>query len=163
MNVRDVAEQIERIVPLKLAQDWDNVGLLVGDAHNPVKNILLTIDVTKEVLEEAKRLRTDLIVSYHPLIWDGLKHITADGPTGVVYGLIRAGIAVFSIHTALDVAQGGVNDALAEIVGIRDGRPIGDYVEGPTGDNYKLVVFIPAESAGKVSDAVFGAGAGHIG
>lgn len=163
MKIKDITEVIEKIVPLKLAQDWDNVGLLIGNPQKNVKNILLTIDVTKEVLAEAKRLRTDLIISYHPVIWDGLKKITTDDQSSIVYDLIGAGIAVFSIHTALDSAIGGVNDGLAEIVGIVDGKPIGNYVDNPVGDNYKLVVFIPIESAAKVSNAVFAAGAGVIG
>ncbi len=163
MKIKDVAEQIEEIVPLKLAQDWDNVGLLIGEPQKNVKNILLTIDVTNDVVAEAKRLKTDLIVSYHPVIWDGLKKITSDSPTGVVYDLIRSGVAVFSIHTALDAATGGVNDGLAEIIGIEDEKPIGDYVDNPAGDNYKLVVFVPVESVAEVSNAVFAAGAGAIG
>lgn len=163
MKIKDIAAAIEKIAALKLAQDWDNVGLLIGDAQRNVKNILLTIDVTGDVVAEAKRLKTDLIISYHPVIWDGLKQITADGSTGAVYNLIKAGIAVFSIHTALDVAIGGVNDGLAEIVGICDAEPIGDYVDNPAGDNYKLVVFVPIESAAKISNAVFAAGAGAIG
>ena len=163
MKIKDIAAAIEEIAALKLAQDWDNVGLLIGDAQRNVKNILLTIDVTGDVVAEAKRLKTDLIISYHPVIWDGLKQITADGSTGAIYNLIKAGIAVFSIHTALDVAIGGVNDGLADIVGIRDAEPIGDYVDSPVGDNYKLVVFVPIESAAKISNAVFAAGAGAIG
>jgi len=163
MKVKDVAKQIEKIVPLGLAQDWDNVGLLLGSADKDVKRLLLTIDVTNEVLAEAKRLRTDLIVSYHPIIWDGLKKITAEGPTGAIYELIRSGMAVFTIHTSLDAVEGGVNDGLAEIVGIKDGKPIGDYVNPPAGENYKLAVFVPIESAGKVANAVFTAGAGAIG
>ncbi len=163
MNVKEIITAIERIVPLKLAQDWDNVGLLIGDPRHDVKNILLTIDVTSDVVTEAKTLRTDLIISYHPVIWDGLKKITGEGPTGFVYDLIRSGISVFSIHTALDAAVGGVNDGLAEIVGIVDGEPIGDYVGNPAGDNYKLVVFVPIKSVAKVSNAVFAAGAGAIG
>jgi dinuclear metal center YbgI/SA1388 family protein len=163
MKIKDITEKIEKIVPLKLAQDWDNVGLLIGDPQRNVKNILLTIDVTGEVFAEAKRLRTDLIISYHPVIWDGLKKITTDNQSSIVYDLIQADIAVFSIHTALDAVPGGVNDGLAEIIGIVDGRPIGDYVDNPAGDNYKLVVFIPIESAAKVSNAVFAAGAGAIG
>jgi len=163
MKIKDISEAIEKIAALKLAQDWDNVGLLIGDAQRNVKNILLTIDVTGDVVAEAKRLKTDLIISYHPVIWDGLKKITPNGPAGAVYNLIKAGIAVFSIHTALDVAIGGVNDGLAEIVGICDAEPIGDYVDSPTGDNYKLVVFVPIESAAKISNAVFAAGAGAIG
>jgi dinuclear metal center YbgI/SA1388 family protein len=163
MKIKDIAAAIEKIAPLKLAQDWDNVGLLVGDAQRNVKNILLTIDVTGSVITEAKRLKTDLIVSYHPVIWDGLKKITTDGSTAVVYGLIHSGIAVFSMHTALDAATGGINDGLAEIVGIADAKPIGDYVESLQGDNYKLVVFVPVDSVAEVSNAVFAAGAGLIG
>jgi len=163
MKIKDIADKIEKIAPFKLAQDWDNVGLLIGNPQRNVKNILLTIDVTGEVLAEAKRLKTDLIISYHPVIWDGLKKITTEGQSSIVYNLINSGIAVFSIHTALDSAIGGVNDGLAEIIGIVDGRPIGDYVDNPAGDNYKLVVFIPIESAAKVSNAVFAAGAGVIG
>jgi dinuclear metal center YbgI/SA1388 family protein len=163
MKIKDIAEQIEKISPLKLAQGWDNVGLLIGDEKRSVKNILLTIDITSDVVAEAKRLKTDLIISYHPLICDGLRKITTDGSSAVVYDLIYAGIAVFSMHTALDAAIGGVNDGLAEIVGITDAKPIGDYVQDPQGDNYKLVVFVPADSVAEVSNAVFAAGAGFIG
>jgi len=163
MKVKDIAAAVEEIVPLKLAQAWDNVGLLIGDPQQNVKNILLTIDVTGDVLTEAKRLKTNLIVSYHPVIWDGLKKITADDQSSVVYDLVRCGIAVFSIHTALDSAIGGVNDGLAEIIGICDAKPIGDYVDGPEGDNYKFSVFIPMESVKKVSKALFATGAGVIG
>jgi len=163
MKIKDIAAAIEKIVSLKLAQDWDNVGLLIGDPQQNIKNILLTIDITGEVIAEAKRLKNDLIISYHPVIWDGLKKITADGQSGVVYDLIKSGIGVFSLHTALDSAIGGVNDGLSEIIGIVDGQPIGDYVENPAGDNYKLVVFVPVESAAKVSEAVFAVGAGAIG
>jgi len=163
MKAKEIALNIEEMYPPSLAQDWDNVGLLVGDPQKNIKNILLTIDVTKNVVDEAKRLKTDLIVSYHPVIWDGLKKVIAEGPTRVVYELIRSGIAVFSIHTALDSALGGVNDALAEIVGIKDGKPIGDYVGHPGGYRYKLIVFVPIESVAKVSNAIFAAGAGAIG
>jgi dinuclear metal center YbgI/SA1388 family protein len=190
MKVKNITERIEEIVPLELAQDWDNVGLLIGDPQKNVKNILLTIDVTSDVAAEAKRLKTDLIISYHPVIWDGLKKIVAEpavkprltpapvtgaaSATGaeakaphstrcLVYKLIRRGIAVFSIHTALDSAIGGVNDGLAEMIGIVDGKPLGDYVNSRTGGNYKLVVFVPVESAAEVSNAVFAAGAGTIG
>ncbi|MCJ7691874.1 MAG: Nif3-like dinuclear metal center hexameric protein [Sedimentisphaerales bacterium] len=163
MKIKAITEKIEEMVPLKLAQGWDNVGFLVGDEKGDTKKILLTIDVTGEVVKEAKRLKADLILSYHPVIWDGLKTVTAAGPGSAVYELVRAGISVFSIHTALDSAIGGVNDGLAEMVGIVEAEPIGDYVDNPAGDNYKLVVFVPAKSAAKVSNAIFAAGAGTIG
>lgn len=163
MKVKDIAATIEKIVPLKLAQDWDNVGLLIGSPQTKVQNILLTIDITRDVFTEAKRLKTDLIISYHPVIWDGLKNITTEGPAATVYNLIKAGISVFSIHTALDAAIGGVNDGLAEIIGIENAEPLGDYVDSPVGENYKLIIFVPIKSAAKVSNAVFAAGAGAIG
>ena len=163
MKIKDIAEKIDQIVPLKLAQEWDNVGLLIGDANREVKKILLTIDITKEVLAEAKRTKTGLILSYHPVIWDGLKKITADCPDKIIYDLLSSNIAVFSVHTALDVSVGGVNDGLAEMVGIAEPKPIGDFVADPSGDNFKLVVFIPLKSATKVSKSVFAAGAGAIG
>jgi dinuclear metal center YbgI/SA1388 family protein len=163
MKVMDVAAAVDGIVPLKLAQDWDNVGLLVGDPQQNVGNILLTIDVTGDVVSEAKKLKTDLILSYHPLIWDGLKSITTDGDGKIVHELVRSGISVFSVHTALDTVAGGVNDALAEIMALQDVEPLGDYVANPAGDNLKLTVFVPVDSLDKVANAVFAAGAGHIG
>jgi len=163
MKVKDVATAITQIAPLGLAQPWDNVGLLVGNPDKNVNRILLTIDVTKAVIAEAKKTRAELIISYHPVIWDGLKNVTTVGPGDIVYELIRSGIAVFSIHTALDAAAGGVNDGLAEMVGIINGKPIGDYVDYPGGDEYKLVVFVPIEAVSKVADALFSVGAGAIG
>jgi len=163
MKVANVTSVIEDMIPLGLAQSWDNVGLLIGDAKARVSRILLTIDVTREVVAEARAMKAQLIVAYHPVIWDALKSVTTDGPGRVVYELVRSGIAVFSIHTALDAAIGGVNDGLAEIVGIADPKPIGDYVPNPAGDTYKLVVFVPTDAANRLADAIFAAGAGHIG
>jgi dinuclear metal center YbgI/SA1388 family protein len=163
MRVNDVIKQIEQTVPPALAQEWDNTGLLVGDINQRVRNILLTIDITEAVLNEAKKLKAGMIISYHPVIWDGLKQITADGAGNIVYQLVRAGISVYSMHTSLDVVTGGVNDGLAEMVGIIDAKPIGDYVQDETKDNYKLIVFVPTAAINKVTNAVFEAGAGWIG
>ncbi len=163
MKVKDIAGVVEQIAPLGLAQSWDNVGLLVGDPEKQIKNVLLTIDVTKAVVAEAKALKTDLILSYHPVIWDGLKHVLASGPTQRVYELIRSNIAVFSIHTALDAQIGGVNDGLADMLGVVDAKPLGDYVEYTPQENYKLVVFVPVDALDKVANAVFAAGAGAMG
>ncbi|OHB67028.1 MAG: Nif3-like dinuclear metal center hexameric protein [Planctomycetes bacterium RBG_13_62_9] len=163
MKVEDIAGVVEKIAPLGLAQPWDNVGLLIGDPQRDIRNILLTIDVTAAVVAEAKELKTDLILSYHPVIWDGLKKVRTDAPSKTVYELIRSGIGVFSIHTALDAVGGGVNDGLAEILGIRDARPIGDYVHYSPQESYKLVVFVPVNALADVANAVFEAGAGWIG
>jgi len=163
MKTSEIAGEIEKIAPLKLAQDWDNVGLLVGSTAKNVKNILITIDITADVVAEARKFRADMILSYHPVIWDGLKQVTADGVGAVVYELIRAGICVYSIHTAFDAATGGVNDALADIIGIVNAEPIGDFVSGPGGEQYKLVTFVPANDANTVAEAIYAAGAGMIG
>ena len=163
MKVKDIAGIVEEIAPLGLAQGWDNVGLLIGDPEREIRNILLTIDVTQAVVAEAKKLKTDLILSYHPVIWDGLKKVRTDDRSGTVYELIRSDIAVFSIHTALDAVAGGVNDGLAEILGIQDPKPLGDYVEYSPRQSHKLVVFVPADALAVVTNAVFEAGAGWIG
>lgn len=163
MKVEQIAREVERIAPVKLAQDWDNVGLLVGDYSAEVKNVLVTIDVTKDVVAEAKKVGADLILSYHPVIWDGLKKITADGDGSIVYELVRSNINVYSIHTAFDVIAGGVNDQLADMIGIANPEPIGDFVENPAGTLYKIVVFVPAKDVNKIADALYRAGAGSIG
>jgi len=163
MKVKDIAAVVEKITPLGLAQPGDNVGLLIGNPEQNVKNALLTIDVTQAVVAEAKELKTDLILSYHPIIWDGLKKIRTDGPSRSVHELIRSGISVFSIHTALDAVGGGVNDGLAEILGIHDAKPIGDYIQYSPQEYYKFVVFVPVEAMAGVANAVFEAGAGWIG
>lgn len=163
MKTKDIIAEIEKIAPPELALDWDNVGLLVGDSGRGVKNILMTIDVTRAVIAEAKKNKAELILSYHPVIWDGLKTVAAEGDGAIVYELVRSNIAAYSMHTSVDIALGGVNDALAEMVGIVDAEPIGDYVVNPADEKFKLIVFIPIDAVNKVSDAVFAAGAGSIG
>ena len=117
MKIKDLGKVVDGIAPLKLALDWDNVGLLIGSEEAEVSNVLLTIDVTKGVVAEAKSKGCDTILSYHPVIWDGLKRITAEGDSSHIYDLVRSGINVFSFHTAYDMAAGGVNDELAAILG----------------------------------------------
>ena len=163
MKIKEIAQAVEEIAPLGLAQDWDNVGLLVGNPAKNIKNILLTIDTTQAVVAEAKARKVDLILAYHPIIWDGLKRITADGETAHIYELIKAGISVFCIHTALDVAAGGVNDALADILGIENAKPIGDFVTDPAGPQYKIITFVTEADVNKVAKALYEAGAGAIG
>lgn len=163
MKVKEILSVIDQVTPFRLALDWDNVGLLIGDDEQNAKNVLMTIDITRDVLAEAKRLKSDCIISYHPVIWDGLKKITPNGETEVVYELIRSGIPVISVHTAVDITWGGVNDGLAEILGLEETQPIGDYVRDPGSNNYKLVVYVPIEAAEKVAQAMFRAGAGAIG
>jgi dinuclear metal center YbgI/SA1388 family protein len=163
MKVGQIAGLIDEMIPLRLAQGWDNVGLLVGRPDRRVGGILVALDVTPEVVREARAFGAAMIVAYHPVIWDPLKAVTSEGASASVYELARSDIAVFCVHTALDSAAGGVNDGLAEIVGIENAKPLGDYVDDPAGPRYKLVVFVPPEAVPKVTDAVFRSGAGVIG
>ncbi len=163
MKVRDILRQLDSIVPMKLAQPWDNVGLLVGDADQAVRTILVTIDITAAVLAEAVRRRAQLILSYHPVLWDALKTITSPGPGSIVHELIRQCLSVISIHTAYDAVMGGINDQLAEILTLKNIKPIGDFVEAPEGPLYKLVTFVPVESVNRVAEAIYASGAGAIG
>ena len=111
MNVGDLVRAMETIAPARFAASWDNVGLIVGDEASPLARVLLTIDCTPEVLDEARRERADAIVSYHPPIFAAEKRFLAGS---IAHDAARAGIAIHSPHTALDVADGGTNDVLAE-------------------------------------------------
>lgn len=119
-SMDDVVAVLGQIAPLELAAGWDNVGLLIEAAprEEAVGAALLTIDLTEPVLAEARALGVGLVVAYHPPIFSGLKRLTRAGAgERVVLDAVRAGISVYSPHTALDAAAGGLNDWLAEAVG----------------------------------------------
>ena len=105
------------MAPKELAEDFDNVGLLVGDENAEVKGIMVSLDCFDEVIDRAEDLGANLIVTHHPIIFDPLKSVTADT---LVYKLISKGISVISMHTNLDQADGGVNDVLCEALGLYD-------------------------------------------
>ncbi len=154
---------MEQIASPELAEDWDNIGLLVGNPQQQIKKVLLTIDLTAKVLAEAQAKKTDLIIAYHPPIWEPLKKIIAgQGPAPLIHQAIRANIAIYSPHTALDSVKGGINDLLAEIVGIHNPQPLQPLASADPA-NCKLVVFIPIADVEKVSESIFAAGAGNIG
>lgn len=121
MRLSDLLEVLESLAPLRHAERWDNVGLLVGDPARPVERALLCIDATEAVLAEALAARCELVVAYHPVIFEGLKRVTAPS---VVFRAVAAGVAIWSPHTALDVAPGGTNDVLAEALGLTATRPL---------------------------------------
>lgn len=158
MLLNDLLAVLEDYAPTRYAESWDNVGLLVGDAAQEVSRVLLTIDYTPAVAQEAARDRCEAVISYHPPIFDGLKRISG---ASLIYDAIRRGIAIYSPHTALDVADGGTNDMLADALGLDEVRPL--RLIAPTPSEYKLVTFVPAESAEKMASALFAAGAGRIG
>ncbi len=163
MKVSQFLEILDSISPFKLAQDWDNVGLLIGDENAKVSKVIFTIDITQAVVDEAKSLKAKTIVSYHPVIWEPLKKITARGEKPIVYKLLKDGFNVISIHTALDAACGGVNDGLAKAIGLINTEPISDFVSLSNEKMYKLVVFVPTDNVNLVSKAIFDAGAGRLG
>jgi len=164
MNVNDIINTLESIAPLKYAASWDNVGLQVGSAEWPADSILLTIDLTMEVLEEAIGAKTNLIVAYHPPIFEPLKAVTdADEKQAVVLEAIRAGIAIYSPHTALDAASGGVNDWLAKGVGEGESMPLETHAEIPVGEKNKIITMCPPDAFRAILQAMSNAGAGVIG
>ena len=163
MKLKDIVRTLEQIAPLHLAESWDNVGLLAGDPDQNVTRALLTIDLTEPVFAEAQGQKVNLIVAYHPPIWEPIKRIVAGRDrTPVLYDAIRSGMAIYALHTALDVADGGVNDRLAEIIGIGHGGALQQRT-AETGKMCKLVVFVPELQLGRVSEAIFAAGAGYVG
>ena len=159
MKLSALLEILEEIAPTRYAEPWDNVGLLVGDVDQSISKALLTIDYTPAVAEEGRNENCDCIISYHPPIFDALKRVLS---TSLIYDAIRRGVAIYSPHTALDVADGGTNDLLADAIGLRDDRqPL--RITDAKAANYKLVVFAPRDVADRVADAMFAAGAGRIG
>ena len=159
MKVADLVRALESIAPLAHAEEWDNVGLLAGDADAPLTRALLCIDCTHAVVAEAVTARCEAIVAYHPPLFRPISRVTRGS---VVYEIVRRGLSVYSPHTALDAAPGGTNDALADAVGMTSERaPIRETL--PKDAEHKLVTFVPADAVAKVSDALFEAGAGRIG
>lgn len=158
-----LADAIDRIAPPSLAQSWDNVGLLVGDRRAACRRVLLCVDLTSAVLREAVTARCGMIVSYHPPLFKPVKRLLADGEgtDAIVHEVIARGIAVYSPHTALDAAEGGVNDVLAELCGLRDIGPFEFVSVGRR--EFKVVTFVPLAQLEKVASAMFAAGAGRIG
>jgi dinuclear metal center YbgI/SA1388 family protein len=158
VKVADLVRAMDAIAPPQFAAAWDNVGLLVGDDGATLSRVLLTIDCTREVIGEARRERCDAIVSYHPPIHDAQRRFVAPS---VAYEAARAGIAVYAPHTALDVADGGTNDVLADALGMIDRAPLRAVSGGDA--EFKLVTFVPEGHVDALSRAVFDAGAGTIG
>jgi dinuclear metal center YbgI/SA1388 family protein len=154
---------MEQLAPPWAAAEWDNVGLLAGDPSWPAKRILLTIDLTGPVLDEAVRGKADVILAYHPPLFRPVKRLLPDRstPAGLAAEALARRIAVYSPHTALDTAIGGTNDTLAELAGLRDLMPFDAAAGGEP--QCKLVVFVPAAEVDALADAVFEAGAGRIG
>lgn len=162
MRIRDIISVLEDLAPPALQESYDNSGLLLGDTATECTGALLCLDCTEVVIEEAAANGCNLVIAHHPVIFGGLKRITGRNYVErTVLAAIRAGVAVYAIHTNLDNVQAGVNRKIAEKIGLlpetlRILRPI-------KGRLLKLSVFCPREQAADVRDAMYKAGAGHIG
>ncbi len=121
MDVRHLVTAMESIAPPALAEPWDNVGLLVGDPSAPLTRVLLAIDYTAAVAAEALHGAYDAVVAYHPVIFKDVTRVIAGSR---LWDAVRKGVAVYSPHTALDIAPGGTNDVLAGALGLDDITPL---------------------------------------
>lgn len=119
-TVKDIFDFLNKIAPVSLKMDFDNVGILVGDPYREVNKCLLALDITADVIKEAQKVGAQLIVSHHPVIFEPLKSVTSDELVGAkLISLIKNDIAAVCMHTNLDIAEGGVNDALMNALGGR--------------------------------------------
>jgi dinuclear metal center YbgI/SA1388 family protein len=156
-----VIRLMEQFAPKSLAMEGDPIGLQLGSADKPVKKVLVALDVTDEVAEEAIRLQADMIIAHHAVMYRPVRHLRTDLPAGKLYAkLLKHDISVYIAHTNLDVAEGGVNDVLADALGLRETEP---FARLEHGELVKLAVFVPESHHRQVMQAVFDAGAGWIG
>ncbi len=166
-TLADVLQLLERIAPLDLAEDWDNVGLVLeptSSAAQAIKQVFLCIDLSESVLSEALELGANFVLAYHPPIFRGLKRLRASSAEErVLVRALEAGLAVYSPHTALDAAQGGVNDWLARGVGQGRCTPLVPHASKASTE-LKLVVFVPRSHVAELRSALARElGAGNIG
>ncbi len=160
-SARRIIETIRSLVPEDLAEPWDSVGLQVGAADVPVSGILVALDVTPQVLQEAELRGAQFILAHHPVIFEPLASITSEDAVGsLVARAVRQEVVIYVAHTNLDSCAGGVNDTLAEALGLQDITPL---TPGPARKQYKLVTFVPGGEVEAIRDALCEAGAGAIG
>jgi dinuclear metal center YbgI/SA1388 family protein len=160
MQVREITDHIESFAPLSYQESYDNAGLQTGDPEQEVTAVLICIDVTDAVIEEALRLEANLIISHHPLIFSGLKKLTGSNYTErLVIEAIRKDLSIYAAHTNLDAVLAGVNHKMGEKLGLTDTG----ILTPMAGQLRKLVFFVPGDHAENVRQEIFKAGAGHIG
>lgn len=161
LRLADVVRLLDRRFPPRLAESWDAVGTVCGDPEQPVRRVLLAIDATTAVVDEALAWGADLLWAVHPLLLRPVHGVAATTAKGAaVHRLIRSGCALHVTHTNADAVQGGVPDALAEALGVVDRRPL---VPQPTEPLDKIVVMVPVADAEAMVDALSDVGAGAIG
>jgi dinuclear metal center YbgI/SA1388 family protein len=156
ITINEILHVIHNFAPPALASNWDNVGLMLGDAQSEAKKILLCLDVTPHCVETALKNQANVIISHHPLLFKPLNKIT----NPLLLKLIKNEIAVISAHTNLDITRGGVNHKLAEIFDLRDLEILSVQ---DSDDFYHLAVYVPSDHVYDLSQAVSKAGGGRIG
>ena len=160
-SLKDVVDLLHGWYPPDTADSWDAVGLVAGDPVAEVRKVLFAVDPVLPVAREAAEWRADLLVVHHPLFLKPVHGVAATTPKGrTLDTLVRNGCALLTAHTNADQASGGVSEALAEAIGIREAEPLLP-APGPATD--KLVVFVPVSDADRVREAIAQAGAGRIG
>ena len=131
MKVKDIRSVIEEFAPLSVQESWDNSGLCVGSPEDEVTSVLLGLDCTPALVDEAVACGADMIVTHHPLIFKGVKKISPDDQTGeAIIKAIRAGISIYAAHTSADKVLSGVSGAMAERLGLRNVRILDEDGEG---------------------------------
>lgn len=160
-KIADVTNYIESVAPLALQESYDNAGLIVGNGSTEVSSVILTIDVTEDVVDEAIESGANLIIAHHPIVFGGLKRFNGNNYVErVVIKAIQNNIAIYAAHTNIDsVLVNGVNSKISQKLGLHNTRILAPL----KGKLTKLVVFVPEPNADKVRQAMFKAGAGHIG
>ncbi|MCF7560527.1 Nif3-like dinuclear metal center hexameric protein [Sabulilitoribacter multivorans] len=160
MIVQDVINHLEELAPLAYAEDFDNVGLLVGNKNTKVMGVLVTLDTLEAVVDEAIAENCNLIVSFHPIIFKGLKKLTGNSYVErVVMKAIKHEIAIYAIHTALDNALQGVNDMICNQLELTNKQILIPQTETIK----KLTTYVPKNEAEQLRTALFNIGAGSIG
>ena len=160
MKIAEIRTVIEDIAPLKLQEPYDNAGLLTGSNDWNVKGILITVDVTEKVIEEAVKNGDNLIISHHPVIFNSIKSLTGITATErILIQAIKNDIAIYAAHTNLDNVFSGVNKKICEKLGLLKCR----ILDAGKNKLVKLVTFVPEDHVLQVREALFSSGAGHIG
>ena len=156
----DLLKFLADAIPARLSESWDNCGLQAGSGQYPLRGILCSLDISHAVIDEALQGGANFIFSHHPLLFKPISRIDLNTFPGDILGrALAAELTLFSAHTNLDSVAGGVNDHLAEILGIENCTPLVPY----SGRSCKLVTFVPAAAVDQVAAALFAAGAGKLG
>ena len=160
ITIKDITNSLEELAPLNYAEDFDNVGLILGDYAQEVTGVLVALDTLENIVDEAIEKKCNLIVSFHPIIFTGLKKINGSNYVEkVIIKAIKNNIAIYSMHTALDNSINGVNSKICDVLGLKN-----KHILIPQKKTIKkLLTYVPIENSERLRKAMFAKGAGKIG